>query len=210
MPDSNLEAGELWTGNPDPWLTTFIRYLNFIRANYRTTKKLFGESMSYNQSLQLLKRQVRHKSDEELVDERGLDYGVRLVLGHNAKALMGCSWTPGRGSNVAAARATLRSLGPQRGRPQNTHLAWHVQAIMLLLEEITGREVRSSQTKNSVYDPNLSGLGQVIEAIFKDLDPSVSKTALANVVRTTRTNRTLEGRRFLEFCPADLTVITPL
>jgi len=73
---------------------------------------------------------------------------------------------------------------------------------MLLIEETCGISVTAAQTTNSKYEPQLSGLSGVLtQQFFADLDPSITLTALANIVRATRASGALEGKTFSTMFP---------
>lgn len=101
-----------------------------------------------------------------------------------------------------AAKEVAALLKPKRGRPADAVLTHHVQGLMALWQQFTSSPVLAAQTKNSVYDPQMTSPGgRMIERFFEKVDPSITATALTNVVRHARATGAIEGKSFMDFFP---------
>lgn len=102
----------------------------------------------------------------------------------------------------AAAQELVDKLKPRRGRPSDPILAHHIQAMMALHRQSTGKDVRASLTRNSVYDPHIhGGFGEVWVRFFHEIDHAVTMTTLVNIIVETHASKAIIGKRFQDFFP---------
>lgn len=190
----------------DAKLAEYLRRMDHVVENYRFSKKHFGDSRRFNQSLRDLRKATNPKA-------RKRDKRVRLAPELEAAIAIGVETrrTDAVSDTYVAPSADLvgevcenlsRALTPVRGRPDDAVLRYHVQAMMVLFEWATGNAVTASPTTNSEYLPQMTSAGaRVIQFVFADLEPSLPVTTLMNIIRTTRAKRELEGKRFGDFFP---------
>lgn len=183
----------------------FQRRLAYVMDSYRLWSQAFGEAGTFNDSLSRLKRAVRGHRPDEAPGKR-LHPLLEAAIGGRAKAKSGSTtdpWSSPTCSEVAeACDEVANNVATQRGRPANSVLIYHVQALMLLWEWATGEPVTASRTTNSVYDPQMTSDGaKLIEHLVAVMDPTVSRTTLVNIVRSTRASDFLEGKSFRDLFP---------
>ncbi|WP_188699549.1 hypothetical protein [Sphingomonas prati] len=110
--------------------------------------------------------------------------------------------TPTPEEMLGLCRELASKVKPFRGRPAHSVLTHHVHGLMALVQETCGSPATASRTRNSVYDPHMVSLGgQVIETVFRGIDPAISVTALVNIVLNARSLGATEGKRFRDFFP---------
>lgn len=73
---------------------------------------------------------------------------------------------------------------------------------MALIEQAMGKRAGYSRYRNGHYDPHFCGTaGEIIEFVFKKIDPSLTTACLTNIVRDARRKFRGKTMRFGEFFP---------
>jgi hypothetical protein len=91
----------------------------------------------------------------------------------------------------------------KQGAPADQTLIRHVETLMALAQQTTGRPVMSRRDRNSVYDPHLADpKAQMIFDALHDIDPDVTVTKVVNIIRQARRKYAGKPMRFRELMPA--------
>jgi hypothetical protein len=102
-----------------------------------------------------------------------------------------------------AALWVTNALTVKQGAPTDRMLVHHVEALMALAQQTTGRPVLSRRDRNSVYDPHLADpKAQMIFEALNDIDPDVTVTKVVNIIRQARRKYAGKAMRFSDFMPA--------
>jgi hypothetical protein len=102
-----------------------------------------------------------------------------------------------------AALWVTNALTVKQGAPTDRMLVHHVEALMALAQQTTGRPVLSRRDRNSVYDPHLADpKAQMIFEALNDIDPEVTVTKVVNIIRQARRKYAGKAMRFHDFMPA--------
>jgi hypothetical protein len=183
----------------------FRRRLGYVEQSYLFWKKCLGNSNDFNASLRGLKAALQAPADENATSDRLHPYLELLISGTARRSATGSPDSAARLTReqlMAGAREVSAKTSPVRGRPADPILRYHVEGLMALIEEMGGHPVRSVRYKDRHYEPQMSTTGgKVIEQFFKAVDPAVTRTALANVVRDARRNYDSKPRRFMGYFP---------
>jgi hypothetical protein len=102
---------------------------------------------------------------------------------------------------LRACQVIEKRLKMVRGRPNDSSLAYHVEGLMLLWKELTGKDCKASRKHgDDKYDPRPVSKGAfAIERSIKSIDPAVSRTAIVNCIL--RGEKRNHGRLFREMFP---------
>ena len=74
-----------------------------------------------------------------------------------------------------AARIAAEKLEPISHRPSSDVLRHHVEGLMALLQETSGKPVLAGKTRDSVDDPHFkSGFSEIVPKFFQDCDSSIT------------------------------------
>lgn len=177
-----------------------------IHRQFRAAKRWLGDDATFNLSLERLRRATVRRTKSHRSQSR-LHPEIELIISHFARkeAAKRTGATQAvviqEDTNIAARRAAKR-LNPRSGRPAARNLRWHVEAAMALMQEMTGRPVMASRSKNSLYAANLGKTAQGLLVFARGLEPSVTEIQLVNIIKTAR--RKYAGKSFLfaDFCPS--------
>ncbi|HEY0012109.1 MAG TPA: hypothetical protein VGB79_04565 [Allosphingosinicella sp.] len=184
----------------------FTRRLDYLMTSYRTCAAAVPDSAAFNRSLKRLQRAVRLGSAGSAAEER-LDPRLEILISQRAREMagLGCGDLLGEEHAMFVERAAAdvaSSTAPIRGRPVNLCLRHHVFGLMALIQDTCGMPVVSSREKNSVYDPQLpDASGRTMAFVFSELDPTVTKTQLVNIIREARRAYAGKPMRFRNFFP---------
>ncbi len=179
-------------------IAEFKARLNYIIASFKISRALSGSRRTYNESVKDLRRARRPRAKRAA--RQRLDVGIETLVNVRLRERSGSE--PTSADVVATCRQLADELKSVRGRPPDSVLAYHLKGIMLLIEETCGVSVTGAQTTDSVYEPRLSGrMGLFIQQFFADLDPSITPTTLANIIRTTGGLSALDGKSFASMFP---------
>jgi hypothetical protein len=101
------------------------------------------------------------------------------------------------------AKELAATLKVPRGRPPDRVLVHHVEALVVLFEETCGSNSKlQSQTINSHYEPNLKGnLGKALLEMIRSADPTITETAVANIIRAMPKPGSPGRKRFRHYFP---------
>lgn len=91
----------------------------------------------------------------------------------------------------------------KQGAPADHTLRHHVEALMALAQETTGRPVLARRDRDNVYDPHLADpKAQMIFEALHAIDADVTVTSVVNIIREARRRYAGKAMRFHEFMPA--------
>jgi hypothetical protein len=183
----------------------FRRRLAYVEQSYLFWNRFLGNSNGFNASLHGLKAALQAPAEENATSDRLHPYLELLISGTARRSATGLPDTAARLSRaqlMAGAREVSAKTSPVRGRPADPIVRYHVEGLMALIEEMGGHPVRSVRYKDRHYEPQMSTTGsKVIEVFFEVVDPAVTRTALANVVRDARRNWDSKPKRFMDYFP---------
>jgi hypothetical protein len=185
----------------DPRMAEVIRRIDYVAEAYLRARAVERQTGSFNQSLAHITRALGPRARSAAVRRRlhpALELAVRLRWRARYPDVDRAP-TPDEIHDICS--EISRERAAVRGRPDDVILRYHVQGLMILYQKMTGKEVKVSRTKNSVYNPTMTSFGaQWIENIFKKIDPCVS-TTLVNIVRETRKTGAIAGVSFCAYFP---------
>lgn len=185
----------------------FKTRLAYIRSSYVQAVELVGDDTCYNRSLNRLRAAVLHPTSKRARGER-LHPNIELIISHRARQhaeqRTGVSDTPVTQEDINfAAKHAAETLSLRGGRPEAAILRHHVEGLMALVQEVSGKPVRAGRHKNNHYDPHFADdVSQIIPGFFKAIDNGISKTPLVNIVVSARRKYAGNPMRFLDFFPA--------
>lgn len=184
----------------------FQRRLAYLQRSYHIEKRLDLGVDGYNQSLARLKRAVRRPRDPNVPESR-LSPWIEIAINIRARELAGLDPDAPLESQhnrfvQQAAREIAARAKAVRGTTGERVLRRYVEALMALIQEFTGKPVRATRYKDSVYEPQLIGTGgEVVRGIAALLEPGVSETTLANWILDARRKHAGKPMRFRDFFP---------
>ena len=156
--------------------------------------------------LKRLKRAVNGKAPKK-AKQRRLHYELELVISHHARKhaeeRTGLADAELVEADIeAAAQIIVSTIKPRRGRPNDAILRYHVEGLMALIQEISGKPVRAARVNGDSYDPQFAeGVSTIVPTFFRGLDDSISTTTLANMVIEARGKYAGKRMRFTSFFP---------
>ncbi len=132
---------------------------------------------------------------------------LEVVIGHKARR-RAADRTGVQGSELSeadvakAAAETVAVLKPRRGRPDDAILRYHVEALMALFQEMTGKLILVRRDKRSEYDPHPANpMAAAFIQLAQAMEPAATKTAIVLIVRAARRRYADKPMRFLDFFP---------
>lgn len=170
-----------------------------IKRSYLGVKAhQIGSLKEYNSSLARLKKAVAATSKVGGAAKKRIHPLLELRITNKARELGGLdpSMMLGREHEELmqrAARYVARTAKPRSHRPDNAALCYHVEALMVLIQQYHGRPIVPRRSRNEEYEPHFDDVGgKILEAFFTNVDPSVTTTALVNMALKAR--RKLKGK----------------
>lgn len=192
---------------PDRRVVEFQRRLAHIDESFRRARNFERGRPTYNEGLRILAKALNPRA-------RRSENSVRL---HPAlELLIKARWlqrNAGEGGNSVDREPTpsdiwdiceeLRDkLKPVRGRPADPNLTYHVRGLMALIQDTCGEPAQATRFKDSVYDPQMTSAGgRVVDLFFRNIDPAITTTALANIICQTHASGAIRGKHFRDFFP---------
>ena len=182
----------------------FGRRLRYIEQSFRTARGTLGDPVSFNRSLERLRKVTVGKSDGP---GTRLHPELKLILSFKARQYA-CERSGDADAKVTSAdvaRAVedaLTTVKSRRGRPKDAMFKHHVEGLMALVQEVSGRPVRVTRHKDSVYAPQEADrLGGLVIELAQQLAPRAAVHTIINIILAAR--RTYAGRpmRFRDFFP---------
>lgn len=162
-------------------LARYQSRLGHVLENFRACRKAMAGRRKLNQSVADLRTGQRPRARR--AKRARLDPEIEFHFAWKLK-VQGID-KPEPAQIMSIAKDLARTLKPRRGRPKDRVLRHHVEGLVLLFEETCGSSVRQCQTLNSVYGPRLrDDLGKAVLQLIKSVDPQVTETAVANIIRT--------------------------
>lgn len=185
--------------------TEFQNKLAYVAQSFKFARTYMGDNTDFNESLEKLRRAVKRKRPGSTPEGR-LYPEIEMLISHFAReeAVKRHGFPDAeviQADIEAVARRAAKTLQFRRGRPVHAILRHHVEGLMALVQETTGKPVRVQRQKNSVYDPHFVGAGSVIRDIVRSIDSSTTETALVNIVVAARRKYAGKPMRFLDFFP---------
>lgn len=198
IPDSEERTDEL--------IAEFTRKLEYIGESYQLFKTADQHLNSFNESLARLKRGVKRKKPVKKRVRR-IHRELEYLITKEAFNILGLS-DPYDLKDLTqeaieiAAKKVAQTTKPKHKRPADYNLRHHVLGLMALITELSGKRVTANRYRNSLYDPHLSeGISQIIKQVFSRVDPDVTQTQLANIVRDARKKFAGKSMHFMNFFP---------
>lgn len=206
-----LEASDKPTVAKDPArdqavADEFAKRRSFLKWNYQFALQSLQGDKAFNRSLARLKRSLARKRPAK---HRGVRAHPELEIAISVFARRHAAKRTGdpkaevtqQDANAAADQAS-KLLLPRRGRPRNSILRIHVEALMAAIEEAVGTRVHIPLQKDNVYDPQaVDPWGQLLVDFFCELDPAITVTTLASIVKDARRKYAGRPMRFRDLLP---------
>jgi hypothetical protein len=189
----------------DAIVAEFQNRLKYIHHSFIAARKLFGTNVQFNEAIKQVRRSVRSKNPESL-NRNALQGEVAMVLSHfaneEAATRAGPDAKPIEADYHAAALRLSKTLQLRRGRPRaGGLLRHHVEGLMALLQETSGKPAVSQRDDKSVYNPQFLGASSIIPNFFRNVDPSITDAQLATIVTDARREYAGKPMRFSYFFP---------
>ena len=187
-------------------LAEFRRRLAYLRRHYRAGRIIYGDVTDYNDAVRALKRTAEGKPARGGKYRRLLPM-IELAVSMNARRFArertGDPGATVEGEDIRRASIHVAGhLDPICHRPPAKNLIHHVEGLMVLVQDTTGKPVVPRRYRNSVYDPHFkAGASELVPLIFRELEPSVTIGQLVTIAENAR--RAWAGRRpqFEEYFP---------
>lgn len=176
----------------------FQARLGHVLNSFRVGRSTMAGRRSFNESIADLKTGQRPRARR--AKRARLDPQIEFIIAWKLKEKD--IDEPGPVQVMEIAKELAETLKPMRGRPADRVLNYHVEGLALLFEETCGHSVLQSQTLNSVYRPSLKGaLGKTLLHVLKSVDPLVTETAVANILRAMPEPGSPDRKRFRHYFP---------
>jgi hypothetical protein len=182
------------------------RRLEHVSSNYRACRQAFGYGPSFNQSLAGFRKAPKEDSSVGRTLTRAHPE-LEVVVGHKARR-HAADRTGIQGSELSeadvakAAAETAAALKPRRGRPDDAILRYHVEALVALFQEMTGKPILVRRDRRSEYDPHPANpMADVFIQVVQRMEPAATKTAIILIVRAARRRYADKPMRFFDFFP---------
>lgn len=200
------EDSEQLTEEQAATLAEFKKRLGYAQQHFRFGREIESSNAGFNESLEMLDQAIRHPRRKRRIPKQ-MHPQIGILISHRARRIAQERGEdrlrgPGQDDVERAAAWVLANIKPRRGRPADTHLQYHVEAMMCLCEWASGRPVTASTAPHSFYNPQLTSVGaDVIWRVLNFVDPKVTKTAVANIIIAARQSRALKGKCFRDYFP---------
>lgn len=176
----------------------FQTRLGHVLNSFRLSRSSMAGRRTFNESIADLKTGQRPRARR--AKRARLDPQIEFIIAWKLK-MQGID-EPEPAQITRIAKELAETLKPMRGRPDDRVLSHHVEGLALLFEETCGHSVLQSQTFNSVYKPTLKGaLGQRLLELIRTVDPHVTETAVANIIRAMPEPGSPDRKRFCHYFP---------
>lgn len=196
-------------------VTEFQARLRFLETNYRTVKQAQGSSTDFNQSLKRLRAALSSGGLTRAASPSARSSGtmsrlhpeLELVISHHARQF--AAERVGDGARVVAedicraARHAASVLRIRRGAPPDRNLRHHVEALVALMQQVTGVPVLVEKMRGVDYAPHFVGLsGPAALNMVQIWEPRVSERRIARMVLDARKRIGGGTMRFSDYFPA--------
>lgn len=213
MPEAQTTAGDMpLTEGQLRTLKIARERLDQLQASYKFWSFVFGCTATWNDSVAELSRVHKTRPKSRSPAKRA-DPSMEILLNSRARRRaqsLGENTGSFDGADVFQAGKALLGQIKSNRRPPNLLLRFHVQAFIVLWREATGTELVESLRRNGVYDPHFHApIDQVLPEFFRNLDPKVTTTAIALIVRDARQTGTLNRKIFNDFFPFEVGAADP-
>lgn len=194
-----------------PHIPEFISRLKYICDSYEFFSKSFGSCATFNDSLDILSVRLGEGCSGDNLTE-GLDHCVATTVGHKAKELAVAEGSEVQPKHkIEAARVLSQRARKIQGRPKDKVLEFHVEGLIALIHEFSGKTVKARRDKNSVYEPHFAGdASKVVPLIVKPWGASISTTQLVNLVRKIQKRHGERPPAFASLFPGYNLTLTPI
>lgn len=187
-------------------ITEFRRRLAYIWESYQLWRSALGNSVDFNRSVERLQQALARKRTSKQTLRR-LHPGIECLV--SARAL--CIARDRSGllepeildeDLREAARLVAAEVKRVRGRPDDLVLSHHVEGLMALIQETSGKPVLPHRSKDNIYNPRLAeGVSQIIKTVFEDRAAGITEITLVYIVRDARRKFAGKPMRFSDFFP---------
>lgn len=198
------------TGDPiaQPWaagkqreqflIARFQSRLGHVLNSFRLCRRRIAGRRTFNESIADLKTGLRRRARR--AKRAKLDPQIESIIAWKLKEKGIDEPEPAQVMGIAKELAeTPKSM---RGRPTNRVLNYHAEGLALLFEETSANPVLQSQTLNGVYRPTLKGaLGKSPLHLLKSVDPLVTETAVADIIRVMPEPVSPDRKQFRHYFP---------
>jgi hypothetical protein len=183
----------------------FRKKLAFVDGSFRATIRAVGSDLDFNRSLEKLNRSIRRKRPSKRRGERAHPEIEMVILKHATDHAARRTGTPGAALSQEdanfGARKAAELLRPRR-RSSHRILRHYVRGVMALIQELTGRPVLLTHTRDHLYDPQaVNPGGRALLMLAQQLDPSASASTVATIVKQARREFAAKPMRFSDFFP---------
>lgn len=186
-------------------VTEFQRRLRYVQHSFCVGQKIMGNKKQLNDAIKRLKDGIGGTSDSDTLAR--IPPLVEMVISYHARRIAaertGSDDAEVMGEDIKrASRIAADKLEPISHRPTADVLRHHVEGLMALLQETSGKPVLVGKTRNSVEDSHFkSGVSELIPKVFRELDPTISVTQLVNIILAARRKYAGKPMRFIDFFP---------
>lgn len=187
----------------DELLAEFMDKLRYVVDSFARSRRYLA---GYNDSLRRLKAVVANGRNSKNRSRR-LHPLIELVINHHArKHALKRTGSPEVEITAAdvgkAACDAVHALSIPRGAPPATNLQLHVEALMALIQQYSGKPVLNTSSdrigENSIALAD--GVSKIL-LVLRKVDPSITEVKLANLVRKVRKKYAGKPMLFWELMP---------
>lgn len=165
------------------------RKIRYLIRSYRLERRLGLDTASFNASLEGL-REAPDAADASGMTK--LNPWIEMAVNFKARELAGIApEEPLRKEHGVFVRQAVQIVAARatavRGTPGYRSMRRYVEALMVIIQEATGKPVLSARYKQTHYDPQMLGsMGALITTFVQDLEPDVRVSRIATWVREAR------------------------
>lgn len=180
--------------------------MEYVAHNFRMGLRLNQSSKDFNDALAQFKRAVTRGTPPGLSGKHVhpvIEMAVSKQARDLARKRTGMDDAEVEGEDMRkASRKVAGLLQPVPNRPRTDVLHHHVEGLMALLHETSGKPVLTGRHRNSSYDPHFKpGISQIIPMFFRAIDPAITIGQLVTIVEKARRKYAGEWPEFSDFFP---------
>jgi hypothetical protein len=168
---------------------------------------VYGDVRDYNEAIRALKRVAagepagggRYKRLPPMMIELAVSVNARRL----ARERTGGGDAAVEGEDIRRASIHVGGcLMPIGHRPPARNLIYHVEGLMALIQDSTGRPVVPQRYRNSIYDPHFRpGVSEIVEMVFRELEPSATSSQLVTIAERARKKWAARKSMFEDYFP---------
>jgi hypothetical protein len=184
----------------------FKARLRYVQQSFRMTRDMESKFGTVAASARRLKDAVNSKRNGRTVESRlhpQVEAAISLKARKFALHRTGDATARVIQADVDKAATLIADLlDVKQGAPDDWGLRLHVEALMAMVQEASGRPVMAQRDTDGNYDPHFDdSKAQMIFDVLKAVDPAITATKVVRFMREARKKYAGKRMRFAEILP---------